>query len=272
MFQDYALFPHLNVAENVAFGLSIQHTDHHHIQKKVKELLGKVALNGFEGRDVLSLSGGEQQRVALARSLAPAPQLLMLDEPMGALDRELKDALLIELRHILKETGIPVLYVTHDQEEAFTIADRLLLLNDGRIVQDDTPENIYAQPSTPWVADFLGFHNWLEGSVVQPEPLRVKTELGEFKPIPNRTMRFLPGENVRLLLRPEIEQPCSWSKTADGICGEVLESIFRGNHYEMKIRTLLESPFSFYVQEKPQIGASVVIPLSAVTSSCYKTQ
>jgi ABC-type multidrug transport system ATPase subunit len=111
MFQDYALFPHLNVAENVAFGLSIQHTDHHHIQKKVKELLGKVALNGFEGRDVLSLSGGEQQRVALARSLAPAPQLLMLDEPMGALDRELKDALLIELRHILKETGIQSNYL-----------------------------------------------------------------------------------------------------------------------------------------------------------------
>src|SRR5512147_1293270 len=161
MFQDYALFPHRTVAENVAFGLRMQGLPAQEITVRVREALERVNLAGFARRRVTDLSGGEQQRVALARALAPRPRLLMLDEPLGALDRALKEQVEEELRRILHVTDMPAIYVTHDQEEAFAIADRLILLNQGRVVQSGSPAEVYEHPASPWVARFLGLSNLL---------------------------------------------------------------------------------------------------------------
>ena len=176
VFQDYALFPHLTVAENVAFGLKMQNLSQGEIQLRVTESLEQVNLSGFAHRSVTDLSGGEQQRVALARALATRPRLLMFDEPLGALDRTLRDHLLEELRGILHESSIPAIYVTHDQEEAFAIADRIILLHDGQIAQMGTPSEVFAYPISGWVASFLGLGNVIEGKVVGEG--QVETRLG----------------------------------------------------------------------------------------------
>ena len=156
IFQDYALFPHLNVFQNVAFGLKMQKLPKDQIQQRVDESLRQVHLTGFDSRRVTELSGGEQQRVALARALAPHPRLLMFDEPLGALDRRLREYLLVEIREILEKSGVPAIYVTHDQAEAFVLADRVMLLNGGEIVQSGSPADVFAHPATAWVAEFLG--------------------------------------------------------------------------------------------------------------------
>ena len=156
IFQDYALFPHLNVFDNVAFGLKMQKLRKEDIRQRVDEALKQVDLQGFAKRSVTDLSGGEQQRIALARALAPRPRLLMFDEPLGALDRRLREYLLVEIKEILDESGVPAIYVTHDHEEAFALADRILLLHEGLIVQQGTPDELFAHPASAWVKEFLG--------------------------------------------------------------------------------------------------------------------
>jgi ABC-type Fe3+/spermidine/putrescine transport system ATPase subunit len=168
MFQDYVLFPHLNVFGNTAFGLEMQGLAQDAIRQRVAETLALVGLPGFEKRDVNTLSGGEQQRVALARSLAPRPALLMLDEPLGALDRTLRERLIDELGDILRRGRQTAIYVTHDQEEAFALADHVTLLNAGRVEQGGSPLEIYAHPASPFAARFLGMNNLLEGIVLPP--------------------------------------------------------------------------------------------------------
>ena len=236
MFQDYALFPHLNVADNVAFGLRMQKEPEVRIRKEVGEALARVELAGFERRRVMDLSGGEQQRVALARALAPRPKLLMLDEPLGALDRGLREQLRGQLRRLLRELQIPSLYVTHDQEEAFGVAQRVALLNAGRIVQSGRPEELVARPASPWAADFLGLGTVLRGKVTGVRPLRVRTALGEFAaeadpPGP------VKGEEGWILLRPgggNLRR--AGGKSADGVRGVVVESIRRGEAYRIRLR------------------------------------
>jgi thiamine transport system ATP-binding protein len=159
MFQDYALFPHRNVAGNVAFGLRMQRLESSAIRERVDEILELVGLPGYGDRSVGTLSGGERQRVALARTLAPDPRLVLLDEPLGALDRSLREHLLIEMRSIFDQVDATVLYVTHDREEAFTIADRVAIIRDGRIVADDTPEGLWRRPPDGWTARFIGLEN-----------------------------------------------------------------------------------------------------------------
>src|SRR5512133_3472370 len=166
MFQDYALFPHRTVEQNVAFGLRMQDLPAEQIQKRTTEMLELVHMAEFAHRKVTDLSGGEQQRSALARALAPRPKLLMLDEPLGALDRTLKQSLLDDLRQLVCKAQIPVIYVTHDQEEAFSIADRLIMLNSGQIEQVGSPEEVYRHPTTKWVANFLGLGNIIPAVVV----------------------------------------------------------------------------------------------------------
>lgn len=187
MFQDFALFPHKTVGQNIAFGLRMSGWARPDIEARVVEMLELVDLAGYEKRSPLSLSGGEQQRVALARSLAPNPRLLMLDEPLGSLDRALRESLMTELRLILKEVGVTALYVTHDQEEAYAVADTLVVMNRGNIMQSGAPIELYRRPANRFVARFLGFSNLLEGTVHSSDPAHVETPLGRWplgKPAP----------------------------------------------------------------------------------------
>lgn len=205
VFQDYALFPHKNVFDNVAFGLRMQHWATAEMAQRVAEVLALVGLAGFGERDVFQLSGGEQQRVALARSLAPAPQLILLDEPLGALDRALRERLMLELRQILKQAGdvvgrqgMTAVYVTHDQAEAFAIADRVAVMNQGRIEQVGSPLALYRRPRTPFVARFLGMETIVSAARL-PSGQGVQTDLGEL-----RVDSDLPQRDpFPLLIRPE---------------------------------------------------------------------
>ena len=200
MFQDYALFPHRNVFENVAFGLRMQNLGRQEMKQAVSAALAQVNLTGYERRNVNTLSGGEAQRVALARSLVPRPRLLMLDEPLGALDRTLRAELLAELRLILRRRpGAPsALYVTHDQEEAFALADRVAVMNLGRLVQIGAPEDVYARPASESVARFLGLTNLLEATV--EDDGTVTTALGRFSLTPPASGHRPP---TLLLIRPD---------------------------------------------------------------------
>ncbi|MBN2086095.1 MAG: ABC transporter ATP-binding protein [Anaerolineales bacterium] len=237
MFQDYALFPHLSVAENVAFGLRMQNLPKDRIRRETTEALARVELAGFERRRTADLSGGEQQRVALARALAPRPKLMMFDEPLGALDRALREQLAGQLHRLLRELQIPALYVTHDQEEAFGAAQRIALLHDGRIVQSGRPEELIARPASAWAADFLGLGTVLRGTVTSIRPLRIKTALGEHEaqtdpPGPKR------GDPGWLLLRPSGGSLHKvGGKCAEGFRGTVVESIRKGEAYRIRLRT-----------------------------------
>ena len=164
MFQDFALFPHLSTAGNIAYGLKRQGLGRKEIDEKVQSLLQRVGLEGLDERDVASLSGGQKQRVALARSLAPNPRLLMLDEPLGSLDAQLRDELALELRRIIKSAGLSAIYVTHDHREAYAVADRIAVMNIGCVRQQGSPRQVYRQPSCGFVARFLGLRNvWTVG-------------------------------------------------------------------------------------------------------------
>lgn len=197
MFQDHALFPHLDVSRNVDFGLRRQGWGKAERGRRVTELLGTVGLSGFEGRALDGLSGGERQRVALARALAPEPRLLMLDEPLGSLDRGLRERLVVELRAILRELAIPAIYVTHDQFEAFAVANRLAIMRDGVIVRTGTPDEVHKEPGTEFVARFLGMENIVRGT--RGSGAMVETAAGVFGPVTGQ-----PGDGpVRLLLRAE---------------------------------------------------------------------
>jgi len=180
MFQDYALFPHRTVAKNVAFGLRMQGLSRADIARKVSNALLSIRMESFANRSVTELSGGEQQRVALARALAPQPRLLLLDEPLGALDHSLRAVLLEEIRQTLHQQGMPSIYVTHDREEAFAIADRLILLHQGKIVQSGSPQELFRAPANAWVAEFLDLGNLIEAQVDHRDPSRMQTGLGEF--------------------------------------------------------------------------------------------
>jgi ABC-type Fe3+/spermidine/putrescine transport system ATPase subunit len=233
MFQDYALFPHLDVAENVAFGLRMKNLPRDRIRSEVREALERVNLAGFERRRVAELSGGEQQRVALARVLAPRPGFLMLDEPLGALDRALREELVEAIRRVLKSLRTPSLYVTHDQEEAFAVASRVAILHDGRIVQTGSPENLIARPASVWVAKFLGLGNILPGRVRSASPFLVETPIGKF---PADSPKPPPGVGTQgwVLLRPGGGVLTRRSTGASkGIRGVVKECIRRGEGYRI---------------------------------------
>ncbi len=159
VFQDFALFPHMTVAENIAFGMKMRGLDAATKRERTQQMLALVGLDDFGGRDVGQLSGGERQRVALARSLAPRPRLLMLDEPLGSLDAALRERLVVELRDIIKQLGLTAVYVTHDQQEAFAVADRIAIMDGGQIAQVAAPRALYLSPRTAYVARFLGLNN-----------------------------------------------------------------------------------------------------------------
>ncbi len=249
MFQDYALFPHRNVAENVAFGLRMQGLPEGEINTRVREALEGVHMAGFTSRRVTDLSGGEQQRVALARALAPRPRLLMLDEPLGALDRTLKEQLAAEIRQLLHETGIPAIYVTHDQEEAFAVADRLILLHNGQVEQSGMPEEVFASPSTAWAARFFGLDNLLPGRLLAGEPPTAETPLGTFRGTWTGALDGSPpsrGSEVTLLFRP---RGASVEVSGDNhLRGVVEDNIFQGEGFQVKMFIAPHFHFSFYMR------------------------
>jgi len=200
VFQDHALFHHRDVAGNVAFGLRMQGRSAREIEGRVRELLDLVGLAGFEHRSVATLSGGEQQRVALARALAPEPRVLLLDEPLGSLDRRLRDRLLDDLARLFRHVRVTAVYVTHDQAEAFALGDRVAVMRSGAVVQIGTPDELWAQPADADLARFLGLPALRDGSVVRPEAVRVeRADGGPGNGVVDAAVR--QGATVRLRLR-----------------------------------------------------------------------
>ena len=230
VFQRYALFPHLNVFDNVAFGLNVKKMEKKQIAQKVREMLRMVGLVGFENRNINQLSGGQQQRVAIARALVNEPKVLLLDEPLGALDLKLRKEMQTELMRIQKSLKITFIYVTHDQEEALTMSDRVVVMKDGEIQQIGTPQDIYNEPNNAFVADFIGESNIVDG--IMNHDL-VCTFAGRTFECTDRG--FEKDENVDVVIRPEdlkIVPP------DDGMLQGVVESIvFKGVHYEMTVRS-----------------------------------
>jgi ABC-type Fe3+/spermidine/putrescine transport system ATPase subunit len=240
MFQDFALFPHRTVQENVAFGLRMAGWDTTKRTARVEEMLELVNLAGFGPRSVFELSGGERQRVALARSLAPGPALLMLDEPLGSLDRGLRESLVEELRGILKRMSVTALYVTHDQDEALALGDRIAIMRQGRIEQIDAPPRLYTHPANPFVARFLGFTNLIPASPFAG--FGVTTPLGQFPladpPAADATLLILP-EAARLAL-PSGNSDLGFQSTVDNpavvrLHARLVACTYHGNHYRIQV-------------------------------------
>lgn len=254
VFQRYALFPHLNVAENIAFGLHIKKLDRADIKRKTAEMLELVGLRGFENRDVTSLSGGQQQRVAIARALVCEPRVLLLDEPLGALDLKLRKDMQIELKRIQQRTGITFIYVTHDQEEALTMSDRVVVMNHGVIQQVGSPTDIYNEPVNAFVADFIGESNIIDG--VMLEDCKVEFCGRTFECVDKGFGRNTP---VDVVIRPE---DLKIVYAGDGLLQGVVESIvFKGVHYEMMVRTQF---FSFTVHSTMAESVGKTVGLSVI--------
>ena len=228
VFQKYALFPHMNVYENIAFGLKIKKLSKDEIDKKVKEMLRMVSLSGFEKRSIESLSGGQQQRVAIARALVNEPEVLLLDEPLGALDLKLRKEMQLELKKIQQELGITFIFVTHDQEEALTMSDTIVVMNKGLIQQKGTPEDIYNEPANAFVADFIGESNILDG--VMAEDFKVIFADREFECVDKG---FETNEEIDVVIRPE---DFKIVKAEEGMLKGIVKSvIFKGVHYEIVV-------------------------------------
>ena len=228
VFQKYALFPHLNVYENVAFGLRLKKLPEETIRPKVQEMLETVGLKGFERRSINQLSGGQQQRVAIARSLVNQPRVLLLDEPLGALDLKLRKEMQLELKRLQREINITFVYVTHDQEEALTMSDTVVVMNKGNIQQIGSPQDIYNEPCNAFVARFIGDSNIVDG--IMEKDFLVSFAGHEFTCVDRG---FKPREPVQVVIRPEdvaIVPPSIGMLT-----GLVREVIFKGVHFEMHV-------------------------------------
>ena len=218
VFQKYALFPHMNIYENIAFGLRIKKLPKEEIDRKVKEMLKLVALEGYENRKVDSLSGGQQQRIAIARALVNEPKVLLLDEPLGALDLKLRQEMQIELKRMQQKLGITFIFVTHDQEEALSMSDTIVVMNKGKIQQMGTPEDIYNEPKNSFVARFIGESNIFDGIM-----------LDDFI-----DKGFEKNENIEVVIRPE---DIKMVEPNEGMLkGIVTSTVFKGVHYEILVK------------------------------------
>ena len=254
VFQKYALFPHLNVFENVAFGLRLKKLPEDVVRPKVLEMLETVGLKGYERRSIHQLSGGQQQRVAIARSLVNQPRVLLLDEPLGALDLKLRKEMQLELKRLQREMNITFVYVTHDQEEALTMSDRVVVMNHGVIQQVGSPTDIYNEPVNAFVADFIGESNIIDG--VMLEDCKVEFCGRTFECVDKGFEKNAP---VDVVIRPE---DLKIVYAGDGLLQGVVESIvFKGVHYEMMVRTQF---FTFMVHSTMAEAVGKTVGLSVI--------
>ncbi len=237
VFQSYALFPHMTIFQNVAFGLQMKRVAAPEIRRRVSEMLEMVQLPGMENRKPDQLSGGQQQRVALARALINQPKVLLLDEPLGALDLKLRKAMQLELKALQQRVGITFIYVTHDQEEALTMSDRIAVMNGGKILQLGEPEEIYEHPVNRFVADFIGETNFMEGEVARLEEGRVQVLVdGEARvPVPT-TAAVKVGQRVTVAVRPEKLSVAAQPQEEVNVSGVVEEAIYIGTDIRYLVR------------------------------------
>lgn len=243
VFQKYSLFPHMSIAENIAFGLKISKKSKAYINDKIKYALKLVNLDGFENRSVDSLSGGQQQRIAIARAIVNEPKVLLLDEPLGALDLKLRQSMQYELIRLKEELGITFVYVTHDQEEALTMSDTIVVMNQGYIQQIGTPENIYNEPENAFVADFIGHSNIIDGTMIEDKLVEI---LGVKMPCVDTG--FGNNKPVDVVIRPEDVELVA---PEEGIIqGTLTHSIFKGVHYEMEV---MANGFEWLVQSTKMV-------------------
>ena len=254
VFQRYALFPHLNVFENIAFGLRIQKVPENQVKERVSEMLALVNLKGYEKRNVNLLSGGQQQRVAIARALVNHPRVLLLDEPLGALDLKLRKEMQIELKRIQKSTGITFIYVTHDQEEALTMSDTVVVMNNGDIQQIGTPEDIYNEPKNAFVADFIGESNIIDGIMLRD--CFVEFAGTQFECVDKG---FAPNEPVDVVVRPEDVKVVG---DGEGQLSGMVESVtFKGVHFEMSV-TVYGQEWLIHSTQSQEVGSVIEIRLN----------
>lgn len=253
IFQRYALFPYLNVYENIAFGLRLKKMKEKDIQAKVREMLELVNLKGFGSRNINSLSGGQQQRVAIARALAVDPRVVLLDEPLGALDLKLRKDMQVELKNIQQKLGITFIYVTHDQEEALSMSDTIVVMNNGEIQHIGTPTDIYNEPKNAFVADFIGESNILDG--IMREDFNVEFEGMRFKCVDKG---FTQNEPVDVVVRPEDVDIVPESEGM--LKGEVTSVTFKGVHYEIIVDI---NGFKWMIQttDKAEVGDIIGISI-----------
>lgn len=277
MFQDYALFPHKTVAENIAFGLEIDKLMAKNkplITRRVQEVLNLVNLSHTANRYIQDLSGGEKQRIALARTLAPKPKLILLDEPLGSLDRSLREVLMFELRDILKLTQMTAIFVTHDQTEAFSIADKIAVMDKGKIIQHNSGRILYFKPVNKKVAAFLGFRNLFDTKV--DDKKNVQTPAGI---INVESKNFQPGENVTALIRPEtaiLIDPDYVIQPGQLLIKGTLKSMtFLGGYYQIRVQLEngIKLNFKFQNQVKlPEINSGIALALEKKDIEILKNQ
>ncbi len=236
VFQNYALFPHMTVFENISYGLRIRKESTQNIKEKTEKIISLVGLKGLSKRSPAHLSGGQQQRVSLARSLIMEPKVLLLDEPLSNLDAKLRESTRLEIRRLQQRLGITSVYVTHDQEEAMTLSDRVVIMNAGRIQQVGTPQEIYAYPNNYFVADFIGNANFMVGKVhklLTPKKVEIEVKGYIFK-IALHNLSFKERDKILLLVRPEAVD--LKSKTSQSITGIIQQIIYLGSHLVYKIK------------------------------------
>ena len=254
VFQNYALFPHMSVAENLAFPLEVRKIDKAEREAKISRALDMVEMGSFAGRRPAQLSGGQQQRIALARALVFEPELVLMDEPLGALDKQLREKMQFEITNLAHDLGITVVYVTHDQTEALTMSDRVAVFNDGRIQQLASPDKLYEEPENSFVAQFIGENNTLQGAVVELKKDRALVQLDdggliECKPVNISAV----GERTRISIRPERVEynKKRMSKSAHTLTAEVLEFIYMGDIFRTRLRVAGNDEFIVKTRNAP---------------------